>query len=359
MRIGIVLHGPEIVDVGSAKRIIEMFREHEVIAKLGGTMGRTAVIDAGLENSIDISQGQKPSETINSLNVELAILLNHGKTLDTGRSFGRIVASKINRNIPFVHVERPCCEGRVIYYSLQSKRCAEFVNSMLKKYGIFLPIEFSSAVPLHVRKEGEFVIRRVTGAVEGESIRIDGIIIGEVLHPEPEIVCRKGRVVELRGIKIKQHGLEKLENRKIDIYKAKVRTGSIRRSPHTPRIKKMLREGKSVAVIDHCAEEAFELVKDAGLVVTIGDDTTAIASDILSRLGIPVIGIVDGDIDCVPESAVVPEGSTIICVKPGFDDIVGRKVSELLKGAQKRKRDEVLSMILELAEEYIVDVVYY
>ncbi|MCZ7400462.1 MAG: DUF2117 domain-containing protein [Candidatus Methanoperedens sp.] len=45
MRIGIILHGPEIIDVGSAKRIIDMFsRGHDVMAKLGGTMGRTAVL---------------------------------------------------------------------------------------------------------------------------------------------------------------------------------------------------------------------------------------------------------------------------------------------------------------------------
>ncbi|MFZ3059033.1 MAG: DUF2117 domain-containing protein [Candidatus Methanoperedens sp.] len=43
MRIGIILHGPEIIDVGSAKRIISIFNwEHDVMAKLGGTMGRTA-----------------------------------------------------------------------------------------------------------------------------------------------------------------------------------------------------------------------------------------------------------------------------------------------------------------------------
>ena len=59
MRIGIILHGPEIVDVGSARKIIGIFnKEHDVTAKLGGTMGRTAVLDAGLENIIDISRGE-------------------------------------------------------------------------------------------------------------------------------------------------------------------------------------------------------------------------------------------------------------------------------------------------------------
>ncbi|MCK5660370.1 MAG: hypothetical protein KAH86_03355, partial [Methanosarcinales archaeon] len=81
MRIGIILHGPEIVDVGSAQRIIEIFDDgHKVTARLGGTMGRTAVIDAGLEDTIDISQGLTPSETIIALkdDIDVAILLNHG-----------------------------------------------------------------------------------------------------------------------------------------------------------------------------------------------------------------------------------------------------------------------------------------
>jgi hypothetical protein len=76
MRIGFILHGPEIVDMGSAGKIIDIFKnEHEIIAKLGGTMGRTAVLDAGLEKIIDISRGLTPSETITSLK-------NHSVKLD-------------------------------------------------------------------------------------------------------------------------------------------------------------------------------------------------------------------------------------------------------------------------------------
>lgn len=361
MRAGIILHGPEIVDVGSAKRIIELFtQEHEVIAKLGGTMGRTAVIDAGLEDVIDISQGLTPSETIIALkdSIDLAVLLNHGKTLDTGRFFGRIVASKIPI-LPFVHIERPDCDGRIIYYEPQAKRCAEYVRDMLR--GTYdLPIELGSPAPSHVRKEGDLVIRSVSGAFAGENIRLDGIVIGEVARPEPELVCKNGRIVELRGIKAKPHGLDKLENRKLDLFTARVRTGNIRRSLHEPRIKKVQPEGK-LAIIDHCAESTFELVKDAGLVITVGDDTTTIAADILTRLGIPVIGIVDGDMDDVLENTAIPSGSVVIRVREGFDDVVGREVFELMKGEEKLRMEkgELLARILALAEKYVVNVTYY
>jgi hypothetical protein len=207
MRIGIVLHGPEIVDTGSAKRIIDIFsREHEVVAKLGGTMGRTAVLDAGLEGVIDISLGLTPSETIMAMkdSIDLAVLLNHGKTQDTGRHFGRIVASKISQ-LPLVHIERPDSEGSIIYYSTEAKRCAEHVRSILR--GTYdLPIELGCPAPLHIRTEGELVIRRISGAFAGENIRLEGAVIGEVTRSEPEIVCKNGRIVELRGIKAKFHG---------------------------------------------------------------------------------------------------------------------------------------------------------
>jgi hypothetical protein len=369
MRIGIILHGPEIVDVGSAGKIIDIFeQEHDVTARLGGTMGRTAVLDAGLEKVIDISRGLTPSETILAMknDLDIAILLNHGKTLDTGRYFGRIIASRIDNSVPFVHIERPDYEGRIIYYHPPAKRYAEFVRDFLVKYNesYDLPVEPGRPAPSYVRIEGECIIRRIGGAFAGENIRLDGVVIGEVIKPEIEIICKDGRIVELNGIKVKLHGLEKLENRRIDLFTAKVKTGGIRRTRQKPKIAD-LGPGKSnnkIAMIDHAAESTFELVKDAGLVITVGDDTTTIAADILTRLGIPVIGIIDGDIDGVLENTVVPEGSIIIRVRPGFDDVVGREVSQELMGGKQQfrhDRDELIARILALAENYVVEVTYY
>lgn len=369
MRIGIILHGPEIVDVGSARKIIDIFKhEHDVIARLGGTMGRTAVLDADLENVIDISQGLTPSETILAMkeDIDLAILLNHGKTLETGRYFGWIIASRIDNSVPFVHIERPDHKGRIIYYHQPAKRCAEFVRNLLVKYdGSYdLPVEPGRPAPSYVRNEGDCITRRIGGAFAGENIRLEGVVIGEVIKPEIEIMCRDGRIVELKGIKVKSHGLEKLENRRIDLFTAKVKTGGIRRTKTRPRIG-AIGSGKSnnkIAMIDHAAESTFELVKDAGLVITVGDDTTTIAADILTRLGIPVIGIIDGDIDGVLENTVVPEGSVIIRVRPGFDDVIGRQVSQELMGGKQHFMhdwDELIARILALAEKHVVEVTYY
>lgn len=369
MRIEIVLHGPEIIDTGSAKSIIEIFKKaHCTNAILGGTMGRTAVLDAGLEDIIDISQGRTPSETINALKgkIDLAILLNHGKTLDTGRHFGRIVASKLDPSVPFIHIERPDSDGRIIYYASRTKRCAEYIRGLLKEYSDYdLAIEQENLLPLYVRPDKDLLIRRVFGAFPGENIRLDGVVIGEVTHPGLEIVCKDGKVTELRGGKIKQHGIEKLNERKINIFTARVKTGNIRRTKHNPRIKdiRFRRNDMNVALIDHCAESTFELIKDADLVVTVGDDTTAVAADVLTRLGIPVIGITDGDPDSIIEDTQIPEKSVIIRVREGHDDIVGKDIFEKLMDKQQkihiRKSDEFLAKILSLAEKYLEDTKYY
>lgn len=369
MRIGIVLHGPEIVDEGEAKLIIAILgTEHDIIAKLGGTMGRTAVLDAELEEVIDISMGLTPSETINALkeSIDLAVLLNHGKTLETGRYFGSIVASKLDSSIHFIHIERPFHHGRIIYYNTNGKRCALYIRELLKKHDIKceLMVEAGTPLPPLVRSEGDRLVRRISGALPGENIRLEGIVIGHITHHEPEIVCKDGRVIELRGVKVKQHGLEKLNSRRIDLYNAKVKTGNIRRTKHRAKIKPApaITSGKKIAIIDHCAESTFELVKDVDIAITVGDDTTTIAADILSRLGIPVIGITDGDLDGILGGTIVPAGSVIIRVREGFDDIIGNEVFEKVMHSSRInivQGDELLNAILTIAKKYLVDVKYY
>jgi hypothetical protein len=208
-------------------------------------------------------------------------------------------------------------------------------------------------------------VRRISGAFPGENIRLEGIVIGHITHLEPEIVCKDGRVIELRGVKVKQHGLTKLKGRKIDLYKAKVKTGNIRRTIHRAKIKPALSltSGKKIAIIDHCAESTFELVKDADIAITVGDDTTTIAADILTRLGIPIIGITDGDLDGILGDAVIPAGSIIIRVKEGFDDIIGREISrKLMMGKQKlavNSCEEIVKKVLKLAGNKIVEIKRY
>lgn len=68
MRIGVVIHGPEIIDSGYALKIINLLKKFgEVKAKLGGTMGRVAVIDNNLQDIIDISEKLMPSQSLKKI----------------------------------------------------------------------------------------------------------------------------------------------------------------------------------------------------------------------------------------------------------------------------------------------------
>jgi hypothetical protein len=170
--------------------------------------------------------------------------------------------------------------------------------------------------------------------------------------------------VELRGGKIKPHGLEKLLSRRIDLSTAKVKTGNIRRTHHNRLVNpSSSQEFYTIAIIDHCAEATFELIKDASMVITVGDDTTAIAADIMTRFGIPIIGITDGDLDSVLEDTEVPAGSVIVRVREGYDDILGQKVfKKIMNSKQQLKaqnKDDLVSKILEIAEKEIIEVNYY
>ncbi|MGZ4883321.1 MAG: DUF2117 domain-containing protein, partial [Halobacteriota archaeon] len=82
-------------------------------------------------------------------------------------------------------------------------------------------------------------------------------------------------------------------------------------------------------VINHAADRALEAVNEKTIgVVTIGDDTTAICSDILSRVGIPVVGITDGDADGIYHPACSVRGSIIVRLQSGSDDEIGRLLEE-------------------------------
>ena len=127
MRIGVVVHGPNIIDSGYALKLIKLLSQYgEVSARLGGTMGRTAVIDASLENIIDIKRKLVPSDSLKIFyddNVDVIFLLNYGKSEVTGQVFGYKVYNhyldKIDdNNIPVIQIERPGEEdGSVIAWN--------------------------------------------------------------------------------------------------------------------------------------------------------------------------------------------------------------------------------------------------
>ncbi|MFZ2472261.1 MAG: DUF2117 domain-containing protein [Methanothrix sp.] len=95
-RIGVVVHGPEIIDNGCALHLLNYLKKlGGVTAVLGGTMGRVAVIDAGMEDIITISPKRRQSHSIQDLvaTSEVIFLLNQAKSRESGLAFGAMVAA--------------------------------------------------------------------------------------------------------------------------------------------------------------------------------------------------------------------------------------------------------------------------
>jgi hypothetical protein len=368
LNIGLVVHGPKIIDSGFALNIIEFLSKFgDVKAILGGTMGRTAVIDAGLEKIIDINFKRLPSDSIaihKQNNMDLIILINYGKSETTGHSFGFKVFNnsyiKNNWKIPpFIQIERPGeNDGTVILWNDTNLNNSNINNSNLNnnilneiakhfnleiiKPKLILKKHFPEKLELYnnylkfnypivlndntiniLNNNSENEIRReIKGAEANENIFVNGVVIGKSTSSKLTLIAKDGYIVDIIGGKIKKHGIEKLS--KIDLNKAIVKTGLLRTSKVKARV---LDNNKNksylkVSILNHIAEDVYNF-KDSDLIVTIGDDTTLISSDILYRFNIPIIGITDGDLDNVVAHPFRNEKSKIIELESGFDDIIG------------------------------------
>lgn len=379
MKISLVIHGPEVIDSGEAEIVLQKLScIGEVETQLGGTMGKTAVLDAGLENVIDISRHLKPSACIESFfeTSDLVCLLNRGKTPETGMIFGAKVASRLKdpEKKPLIQIESPGCTGGKLIPL--NKKAGEHLDKLSEIFGI--PAE--NSLPFHdsvcldnCPKTGKTQItREISGVFPGENILVNGLVIGKALSSGVRIIAENGFITAIEGGEIKEHGLEKLHNYEkrdpVDLAGAWVKSGEIRRSNFLlPDAKKQNSSSQKsgpiswagagtgkVVLIDHAAENSYELAKGAELAVTIGDDTTAIAGDILFRLGIPIIGITDGDCDNVTCETKIFPGSVVLRLIEGSDDIVGKRVKqELLRGQDSAVFENLLAFkedVLKLAE---------
>ncbi|WP_440956393.1 DUF2117 family protein [Methanosarcina sp. Mfa9] len=407
MKIGAVIHGPEVIDSGQAEKVLEKLScLGEVEAKLGGTMGKTAVLDAGLEGRIDIRNHQKPSACIESFfeNSDLVCLINQGKTPETGKTFGKIVFSHLREpdKKPLFQIEysgtseTDCQKSGCQKTDCQGGSCGKLIplNKKANVYAEKLSVNLGiPAETIHLSRQqidsirtekcpetGKTqVFRKLSGAFPGENILVNGIVIGKANSSEVKIVSENGFIAAIEGGTIKEHGLEKLHSYEkkepIDLENAWIKSGSVRRS--APSLRKSskpipcpldlkpipLNGAGKVVLIDHAAEHSFELADGAQLAVTVGDDTTAIAGDILYRLGIPILGITDGDCDDLADRTEIFPGSLILRLAAGNDDIVGRKLrQELFKGEITAVFEDVPALkeeVLRLAESEIEAIFEY
>ena len=364
--IGLVVHGPEIVDSGYAAKIIEILQNYgEVKARLGGTMGRTAVLDAQLEGIIDISQKLLPSQSINKFveeGLDIIFLINYGKSSLTGHTFGFKVWNNCQINTPLIQIERPGeDDGSLVAW-----------NSDLEKFSVIIAKELNLEIinPTEIVneinsksccfQENLKSYRKIAGVSPKENLFVNGIVVGKSTSSEVTIVAEDGIIIGIIGGEIKGHGLQKLG--KIDLNKAIIKTGLLRKSVVKPRVlesPKNCNSSVNVALLNHAAEDIYKF-KDMDMVVTVGDDTTLVAADILYRFNVPIIGITDGDLDKVVQKGFIAAGSMIVELESGCDDYVGEKILfELFNGKETMEienienfKNELIQIINNTTERY-------
>jgi hypothetical protein len=140
-----VIHGPEVIDSGEAKNVLEKLScLGKIEAKLGGTMGKVAVLDAGLEDVIDITKHQKPSSCIDSLleTSDFVCLLNRGKTIETGKALGEMVTDRLRKPEikPLIQIESTeSTEGILIPLNKKAGEYEEYLEKLSEILG--LPVE--------------------------------------------------------------------------------------------------------------------------------------------------------------------------------------------------------------------------
>ena len=359
---GVVVHGPNIIDSGWAMKLINLLSSYgEVVARLGGTMGRTAVIDESLEDIIDISKKLVPSESLklfNNLNVDIIFLINYGKSSVTGQVFGYKVynhyLSKIaNNTIPLIQIERPGeDDGSIISWNGDN---TDLISQLSQKLdlNIVTPEEIYNNHFKQDKIANNKTQRIVHGVSPNENIMVNSVVIGKSSLDKVTLIAKDGYITEIIGGVIKQHGVEKLGQ--VDLESAIIKTGLLRKSKVKPRVLENVKSKDTfkIAFLDHAGEDVYQFM-DADLVVTVGDDTTLIASDILYRFNIPIIGITDGDLDKVVENGFKAKNSIIFEFESGTDDIVGRKIFDLIfKNKKILIRPRNSKNIDEIQEEII------
>ena len=204
----------------------------------------------------------------------------------------------------------------------------------------------------HIRQDDVGINQRIVhGVSPGENIMVNSVVSGKTNSDKLTLISKDNHIVDIIGGELKEHGLEKLGE--VDLESAIIKTGLLRHAKVKPRVigHDDCKEYK-VTFLDHAGEDVYKF-RDSSLVITVGDDTTLISSDILYRFDIPVVGITDGDLDKVVESGFKVKNSIIFEVESGFDDVCGQDIKRIMFGDEQitydySNIDEVKDKIIEI-----------
>ncbi len=348
MRFGIVVHGPEVIDSGTAQQVMDRLSEEgEVLATLGGAMGLAAVMDAGLEGRMTIVPRQLVSDALLAMDrqADVVALLNQAKSRASGAAFGRMVVEKV---IP--ELTRPLVQVDDGFYLIWKEGAIGPLADLIEELGL-------ERLPRPDRGTDRSDRRVLNGVQPGENIWINGTVVGRATSSEVAVELTDGKLL-FENVEVKDHGLEKVKV--ADLSKAIIRSGSVRRTSAAARAVPPP-ESDRLILVDHRAEDAIFRARGARAAVTVGDDTTCISASLLARLGVPVIGIIDGDEDGICRDRAAAPGSVIIVLRPGNDDQLGARVrQEIFEGREEARwaddLDELVRRIAGLAGSALLEV---
>lgn len=354
LRVGVVVQGPKPIDEGVADRVLRLLEGWgaRTTVRISGAMGRVAALDRGWDEGTGTSL--LPSQALDELslgNPDLLILLTGCKSLENGLHMGRKIVENARLvrllRVPLTQVE---AAGAVIHWAGDP--------SLSRKLADSLSLELRPPPPFTggIERKGGRIYRTLVGVRPGEKILVNGYVVGESLSHDVTLVARGGRLEEIIGGRKHQAGIQKVG--RVDLRRATVKTlRTLRWAP--PARAPPRRRGDRVILVER-ADTALERAEGAGLAVAVGDDTTLITHEILSRLGIPVLGLVDGDADGLLERSGERPGLCLVRVSPGMDDEAGRIVRERVfrgkpwvRGSPERVRRRVLEALGELVQEVV------
>jgi hypothetical protein len=370
--VGLVIHSPEVIELGTAKELLERLERDNLQyrALLGGVMGRLAILDAHLEEKVFINHPYKPSEAIDYLikrNVDLIVLLNQGISEESGAEFGRQVVenSKLQSffNIPIIQLDRlRDNDAFLIWWTppLPIFQMWLHTNYPVKE---IIPLPHQEIF----KTDGEFTRRFLRAVQTGDKILVNGVVVGEVTSNFIEIVSRSSLIYDIIGGIKEAHGIEKLGP--VDLKSARITTlKSLRRVSLSEKRKISPPKSKTnIAMLTWRGEKVYFQADKIDCLVSIGDDTTFVATEIMARFSHPIIGIFDGDADGILYETtelsqlleIAPPHSLFIQVQPGKDDIVGHLIEQqIFKNRTKIKYtnlDAFKNQILTIAKDLIVN----
>jgi hypothetical protein len=358
-QVGVVIQGPGPLYGGAAERLLHLLEgwgtRREV--RISGALGRVAALDLGWGEGFETPL--LPSQALEELgrsNPDLLILLTGCKSLETGIYMGKKIAENARLvrllGIPLTQVET-AEGGAVIHWSGDPSLSQELAR------GLSLELRFPPPFTDRIERRGGKVYRTLVGVRPGEKILVDGYVVGESLSTHVTLVAKGGRLEEIVGGRKYSRGIRKVG--RVDLTRCNVKT--LRTLHRIPPGRVLPRKGKgNWAILVERADTALERAGEAGLAITIGDDTTLITHQILSRLGVPVLGVVDGDADGLLEGSG-EGGLSLIKVKPGKDDEAGELLRERLfrgrswvrirSGNLEGMRRKVVRILGELVQEVV------